>query len=42
MVTATEIDPSKKRIIHALEVTNFYLADVQIRTTLLRHGRSTG
>jgi MFS family permease len=29
MVNATEIDPSKKRSIHALEATNFFLADVQ-------------
>jgi MFS family permease len=29
MVNAMEIDPSKKRSIHALEATNFFLADVQ-------------
>src|SRR6202451_4291174 len=29
MVRATEMDPSKKRSIHALEATNFFLADVQ-------------
>ena len=29
MANATEIDPSKKRSIHALEATNFFLADVQ-------------
>ncbi|MBB5341369.1 MFS transporter [Tunturiibacter gelidoferens] len=29
MVNATEIDPGKKRSIHALEATNFFLADVQ-------------
>jgi MFS family permease len=29
MVNATEIDPSKKRSIHGLEATNFFLADVQ-------------
>jgi MFS family permease len=29
MVNATVIDPSKKRSIHALEATNFFLADVQ-------------
>src|SRR6202046_4627225 len=29
MVNATEIDPGKKRRIHALEATNFFLADVQ-------------
>ncbi|WP_263383058.1 MFS transporter [Granulicella arctica] len=29
MVNATEIDPSKKRSIHAFEATNFFLADVQ-------------
>src|ERR1700727_3176401 len=29
MVNATEIDPSKKESIRALEATNFFLADVQ-------------
>src|SRR6202451_1235831 len=29
MVRATEMDPSKKKSIHALEATNFFLADVQ-------------
>jgi MFS family permease len=29
MVNATKIDPGKKRSIHALEATNFFLADVQ-------------
>ena len=29
MIKAAEIDPSKKRSIHALEATNFFLADVQ-------------
>jgi MFS family permease len=29
MVNAMEIDPGKKRSIHALEATNFFLADVQ-------------
>ena len=29
MVNATESDPSKKRSIHGLEATNFFLADVQ-------------
>ncbi|SNS99747.1 Predicted arabinose efflux permease, MFS family [Granulicella rosea] len=29
MVNVMEIDPSKKRSIHALEATNFFLADVQ-------------
>lgn len=29
MVNATEVDPGKKRSIHALEATNFFLADVQ-------------
>ncbi len=29
MVNATQIDPSKKRSIQALEATNFFLADVQ-------------
>ncbi len=29
MLTATEIDPGKRRSIHALEATNFFLADVQ-------------
>jgi MFS family permease len=29
MVNVTEIDPGKKRSVHALEATNFFLADVQ-------------
>ena len=29
MVNATEVDPSKKRSVHAVEATNFFLADVQ-------------
>jgi hypothetical protein len=29
MVNATEIDPGKKRSLHALEATIFFLADVQ-------------
>ena len=29
MENATEVDPGKKRSIHALEATNFFLADVQ-------------
>jgi MFS family permease len=29
MVNATKVDPDKKRSIHALEATNFFLADVQ-------------
>ncbi|AXC11910.1 major facilitator superfamily MFS_1 [Acidisarcina polymorpha] len=29
MASVTEIDPGKKRSIHALEATNFFLADVQ-------------
>jgi MFS family permease len=29
MVNATEIDPSKRRSVHALEAANFFLADVQ-------------
>jgi hypothetical protein len=29
MVKAAKIDPCKKRSIHALETTNFFLADVQ-------------
>ena len=31
MAFAVDIDPDKKRSLHALEATNFFLADVQTR-----------